>query len=307
MMNCAKTRVAAGLLSVVIGLILAAVPVAAFAATDLEPSAVDSCGGRLSGGDVVMDSSVGAIVEPVSASGVIVKSGYAGQLYDLVALQVTASPTSLNENATRQLSAAGLYDDDTLGGLVPGDAQWRVADGPLILIDTAGLASSGEVYEDTPATAEATYAARTGTIGLLVLNIDPDNYGTYAGDMLPDNWQVGYFGTDNVDAAPDADPDGDGQSNMFEYVIGTLPTNEASKFALEIAPVPGQPLQMDVIYDPVFPDRSYEVEYSLNLAGGAWSDLQGESVSTNGLECTARDLTATNLATFYRVNVQYSP
>ena len=306
MMNCAKTRVAAGLLSVVIGLILAAVPVAAFAATDLEPSAVDSCGGRLSGGDVVMDSSVGAIVESVSGSGVIVKSGYAGQLYDLVALQVTASPTSLNENATRQLSAAGLYDDDTLGELA-GSAEWSVVGGPLVSIDAAGLATADDVYEDTVATAQGTCDARTGTVGLLVLNTDPDNYGAYAGDILPDDWQVNNFGTDNADAAPAADPDGDGQTNMFEYVIGTLPTNEASKFALEIVPVAGQPLQMDVIYDPVFPDRSYEVEYSLNLAGGAWSDLQGESVSTNGLECTARDLTATNLATFYRVNVQYSP
>jgi PKD repeat protein/lysophospholipase L1-like esterase len=45
------------------------------------------------------------------------------------------------------------------------------------------------------------------------------------------NWQMQYFGSlTNPAAAPDADPDGDGQSNMAEYLAGTDPTNSASSF-----------------------------------------------------------------------------
>ncbi|MGD0649781.1 MAG: fibronectin type III domain-containing protein [Verrucomicrobiia bacterium] len=49
------------------------------------------------------------------------------------------------------------------------------------------------------------------------------------GDALPDVWQVQYFGSVNsLNAAPTADPDGDGMSNLQEYLAGTDPTNSLS-------------------------------------------------------------------------------
>ncbi len=42
-------------------------------------------------------------------------------------------------------------------------------------------------------------------------------------------WQVKYFGsTTNPAAAASADPDGDGQNNLAEFLAGTNPTNSAS-------------------------------------------------------------------------------
>jgi len=42
-------------------------------------------------------------------------------------------------------------------------------------------------------------------------------------------WQLQYFGcTDCVQAAASADPDGDGQNNMAEFLAGTSPTNNTS-------------------------------------------------------------------------------
>ncbi len=42
-------------------------------------------------------------------------------------------------------------------------------------------------------------------------------------------WQIEYFGsTFNLAAGPDADPDGDGQNNMAEFLSGTNPTNSLS-------------------------------------------------------------------------------
>ena len=47
------------------------------------------------------------------------------------------------------------------------------------------------------------------------------------------NWAIPYFGrTTNPAAAANADPDGDGQDNMAEFLAGTDPTNSASAFRI---------------------------------------------------------------------------
>ena len=46
-----------------------------------------------------------------------------------------------------------------------------------------------------------------------MLDTIADNFGTYAGDGLGDDWQVQYFGLSNPNAAPLLDPDFDGHNN----------------------------------------------------------------------------------------------
>jgi pectate lyase len=49
------------------------------------------------------------------------------------------------------------------------------------------------------------------------------------------DWQLQYFGcTDCPQAAANADPDGDGQSNTNEFLMGTDPTNSASAFRITL-------------------------------------------------------------------------
>ena len=50
--------------------------------------------------------------------------------------------------------------------------------------------------------------------------------------LLPDNWQIQYFGHTGVD--PQADPDGDGLNNLGEYRAGTNPADGSSVFAVEV-------------------------------------------------------------------------
>ena len=53
------------------------------------------------------------------------------------------------------------------------------------------------------------------------------------GDGLADVWQLQYFGcVECPQAAPGADPDGDGLSNLQEFLAGTDPTSSASSFRI---------------------------------------------------------------------------
>jgi hypothetical protein len=293
-----------GVVSTLLAVLLTACNVCAN--TETPVTSTDGGGTKSTGLNVAIDSSISAGGTIASSGNVTLKGGYAGQLYDLTSLQVTAFPTSVNENATRQLNAVALFDDDTTGQL-QGTPTWSIVVGPLQSIDATGLATASNVYEDALATARAVSESATGTIALLVLNIDPDDYGTYAGDGLPDDWQVIHFGVDNPDAAPGLDPDGDSQTNAFEYIVGTVPTNDSSLFELFIDQVVGVSTQVDIVFHPAFTDRAYEIQYLTDLVAGMWTNVVSYQESTNGTARTIRDLAATNAAAFYRVRVQYSP
>ena len=56
------------------------------------------------------------------------------------------------------------------------------------------------------------------------------------GDGIPDWWRLQYFGgtgtSTNAQSCAACDPDGDGMSNLQEYLAGTDPTNSASAFRI---------------------------------------------------------------------------
>lgn len=120
-------------------------------------------------------------------------------------------------------------------------------------------------------------------------------------------WRQTYFGTvtDIGNAADLADPDGDGQTNAFEYTAGLVPTDPASRFSITIAPVPAQPTQKRIIFSPLVlaGGRSYAVKVRPDLATGTWTTLTGTTQSDNGTERTVTDLSATGLVKFYEVEI----
>ena len=137
-------------------------------------------------------------------------------------------------------------------------------------------------------------------------NIDtiPDNFGSYAGDGLGDGWQVQYFGLNNPQAGPNVDASGTGQTNMFKYVAGLVPTDPASRFSVWVEPVPGQTAQVRVIFFPRLDGRTYTVKASPSLAAGSWAPLGSSSTTDNGNERTVTDLNASGTKRFYTVEVQ---
>ena len=115
-------------------------------------------------------------------------------------------------------------------------------------------------------------------------------------------WQVAYFGsTTNPDAAPDADPDGDGMSNWAEFLAGTDPTNSAS--ALRIASIAVETSDLRITWT-TGSGRTNVLQRAAGL-GGANSFTDICTVLTCGSATNYLDLGAATNASgwFYRVRL----
>jgi hypothetical protein len=159
---------------------------------------------------------------------VTVRQGYIGQLYNVTSLVVTAIPAPVSEDSNSQLIATATLDDGTVLVVAGCNVSWGVASYPIASINADGLATCASVYTDTVSIVSGYYLGASNSLTLLVLDTNPDNFGIYASDGIPDGWQVQYFGTNNPEGVASADADGTGQNNLFKYLAGLDPTNNAS-------------------------------------------------------------------------------
>ena len=257
-------------------------------------------GGRQTVGAVVVNSSIGGIGGSASVTTFAARHGFAGQLTDVQSVAVSASPTTVNEGSTRQLAATATFTDSTMLPLAASSVAWSVSSGQLASVSAAGLATAATVYQDTNGVARADYLGQFGTLTLTVLNVNNDDFGTYAGDGIDDAWQVQYFGIGSASGAATADPDGDGQNNLFEYLAGTTPTSGASVFRLNISAV-GTGL-CTVSFSPVTVGRTYTVEYATSLTTRNFTTLSGTPVDSAGTR-SLTDTSTASAARFYRVRI----
>ena len=266
----------------------------------------DAGGQRTSSVTYTHHGSVGGIagISTVASPAATAKHGYIGQLYEVTGLQISASPTTVNEGATRQLNAAQLLDDDTTINLGPDSITWNVMAGPVTGITSGGVATAGQVYEDTVATAQGSFAGDIGQLDLTVNNITDDDFGSYAGDGIPDDWQVQYFGEDNADAGPNVDADGDGDSNLYEYHARLLPNDPTSFLSITLTP---DATQGDALLtlSPGKAGVSYAVSTKDSLLDADWIPLTTMVGSDGMLEVT--DMDASGLRKFYIVTPTRTP
>jgi len=83
-------------------------------------------------------------------------------------------------------------------------------------------------------------------------------------------WQIQYFGSTNNPAAdPGADPDGDGFTNLQEFMAGTDPTNSASAF--RILSITAQGNDMLVTWQTGV-GRTNALQFSSGDASGGYSN-----------------------------------
>ena len=140
-------------------------------------------------------------------------------------------------------------------------------------------------------------AGKTITGGRLNLAgiVDADNNG------LPDWWELQYFGQP-LGTDPSADPDGDGASNLAEFLAGTNPTNGTSVLSLSVFAVPGTNL---VSFQwPSTAGRFYQLQRSTNLLNGFDTLIQTNLSATPPLNSATELPPPEANSVFYRLQLE---
>lgn len=180
---------------------------------------VDNGGQRTSSATYVNIGSAGGVsgVATEPQSGVAINSGYPAQIAEVKGLVLTSAGATLNEGGALQLSARQELDDATFLAVPSASVAWSISAGSFATISSSGLVSAGAVYQDTPVTVRGIFANHTGTLHLTITNTNSDNFRIFALDGIDDALQL----RASVLAAPSADSDGDGASDVLEYAFGT--------------------------------------------------------------------------------------
>lgn len=255
------------------------------------------------------DYGVSAVMEAVAGASTAASSrshlrhGFAGHLYDVRAVDVAATPATVDEGGTRQAQATAVLDDATFFTLAEGESVWTVGGWPLAGV-TNGLVAAGTVFSTTSGVVRVHYEGLQGCLYLLVLNLSSDDFGSYAGDLIDDGWQVDWFGLGNAAAAADADGDADHQDNHHEWAAGTDPLDSNSFLRFWIENVPGQPSHRNLCLSPVVPGRTYTLWSRSSLAEGEWV-VQPCSFSDLGERGVMTDRWADAPHRFYQLRVTY--
>ncbi len=117
-----------------------------------------------------------------------------------------------------------------------------------------------------------------------------------------ENWRLAQFGVtaNSGNSADAADPDGDGWSNLQEYVAGTGPNDPAS--VLKIAQLQISDGNFIVSFLSVL-GRTYRVERSYTLEAGSWGTLQDGIAGTGGTILVTDSDPSESPRRFYRLVV----
>ena len=123
---------------------------------------------------------------------------------------------------------------------------------------------------DTTHTYQLDYVLADGRTSPLSGVITNTTYGTLTWGGIPYDWMTYYFGADVYSwPSPYADSDGDGVSNLNEFLAGTCPTNAASVLRIHLQPtVQGLFLNWNTQ-----PGLIYQAQVSTNLKN--WNSLGG--------------------------------
>ncbi|HUI07105.1 MAG TPA: thrombospondin type 3 repeat-containing protein [Verrucomicrobiae bacterium] len=274
-------------------------------------STVDGGGQHITSAHYRLDGSIGGIggISTAVAPAITMRHGYIGQLYEVTGLDIAVTPNPADESSAAQLSAAATLDDATVIVLSGSDVDWSSPNEPypIAAISAGGTVTTANVYTNATGTIVGYHLGASNSVSLLVMDTNPDDFGIYAGDGIPDSWQVQYFGLDNTSGVAGADPDGDGFTNLAEFQAGTDPTNGASAFRIvEMMPDDGDML---ITWTAVGGKR-YILQTTTNFSGGvsnAFVDLGAALVlsGTGETEVTALDVGAATNAPirFYRVRL----
>jgi Immunoglobulin domain len=163
--------------------------------------------------------------------------------------------------------------------------------------------SQAGTYEAVVSNPAGVVASQPAT--LTVVGVDSD------GDGVPDSWMAQKFGhptglaSDRSQAQDDAD--GDGMSNLHEYLAGTDPLDPQSSLKLRVQSVDPETGRPQFSFTAVA-GIDYTLQYSDNLGSGVWHKLNDVPADPTTRIVTLNDPDAASAPTrFYRVVTPIQP
>lgn len=172
---------------------------------------------------------------------------------------ITQSPASINATAGQTVTFEAMAT-----GSEPLAYQWFFNNNPVAGVNTPTL----RIANAQPQHAGMYYlwvtnlvgSAFSATVSLTLGSPDSDN------DGIPDEWEALYGLQSNNPNDAHLDSDGDGLSNLQEYLAGTNPLDRNSVLKLEVQPtVNGAGLQFQAISN-----KSYTIQYLDRLGATQW-------------------------------------
>ena len=106
------------------------------------------------------------------------------------------------------------------------------------------------------------------TTGSYSIVVSQSNITDLNGNGMDDDWEIAQFGNTNQPAAGDFD--GDGFSNLNEFLAGTSPKNPLSRLIISDETANANETSVTC---QVAPYRCYRLQVSSNLTAGAWQPL----------------------------------
>jgi hypothetical protein len=118
-------------------------------------------------------------------------------------------------------------------------------------------------------------------------------------DGMPDAWETLYSLNPNSNVDAILDRDGDGQSNLDEYLANTHPVDSSSRFHIKRMEDSGNPALTRIVWASQ-PGMVYYVETSESLLVSSWSPVHVNAIVANSGE-TQWDAPISGNRRFYRV------
>lgn len=132
---------------------------------------------------------------------------------------------------------------------------------------------------------------------IFALNLSSSVIADADGDGMDNAWETNYFGTLARDGTGDFD--GDGSSDLFEFLTGTDPTDASSVFKAQISGSVAAGQQPTINW-PLAPGKSYRVQFKNNMSDPNWTDVTG-TMTLVGSQGRIADLAPSTGQRFYRI------